>query len=186
MALFNIKKNSNQHTVNRAGGQAFVQNPKMQLASILLTSFAQDQYYRSAKQTYDELIHLIAKAGPKFAAKAAVYARREFGMRSITHVLAAELAAYISGRSWAKDFYEQIVKRPDDMLEIVAYYYRHGGSPLPSAMKKGFAKAFDQFDGYQLAKYRGERREVKLVDLVNLVHPIPTKRNAQAYAGVGG
>ena len=55
-----------------------------------------------------------------------------------------------------------------------------GEKRLPNAMKKGFAKAFDKFDAYQLAKYKGERKAVKLIDLVNLVHPTPTHRNAAA------
>ncbi len=180
MSLFNFKKKTKKLTVNRAGGEAFVQTPKMQLASIMLTSFAQDQYYRKANATFDELVKLLAKVDPVFAAKAAIYARKKFNMRSITHVLAAEISAYASGQVWAKDFYDKIVSRPDDMLEIVAYYFGKGGKTLPNAMKKGFAKAFDRFDGYQLAKYRGENKDVKLIDLVNLVHPMPTQRNAKA------
>jgi hypothetical protein len=152
----------------------------MQLASILLTSFAQDQYYRSGKETFAELIKLLPQVDTRFAAKAAIYARNKFGMRSITHVLAAELAAHASGQAWAKSFYDQIVYRPDDMLEIAAYYYAKGGKTLPNAMKKGFALAFDRFDAYQLGKYRGERNAVKLVDIVNLVHPVPTERNEAA------
>ncbi len=180
MSLFNFKKKSDKRTLNRAGGEAFIQTPKMQLASIMLTSFAQDQFYRSSKNTFGELIKLISQVDPVFAAKAAIYARTKFNMRSITHVLSAELVAYASGKVWAKEFYAQIVSRPDDMLEIVAYYFAKGGETLPNSMKKGFAKAFDKFDAYQLAKYRGENNAVKLIDLVNLVHPVPTQRNAKA------
>jgi len=92
------------------------------------------------------------------------------------------LAAYASGKIWAKSCYDKVVKRPDDMLEIVAYFYAKGGKTLPNAMKKGFAKSFDRFDAYQLAKYRGERKAVKLIDLVNLVHPMPTERNSNALS----
>jgi len=179
MSLFN-RKNRVKTVLNRAGGKAHKQSPKMELASILLTSFAQDQFYRSATGTYKDLIALLSKVDPIFAAKAGIYARRVYGMRSITHVMAAELATHASGKDWAKSFYSQIVKRPDDMLEIVAYYLSKGGKKLPNAMKKGFANAFDQFDGYQLAKYRGENKQVKLIDLVNLVHPKPTLQNAKA------
>jgi len=183
MSLFNkFKRKKAVKTVNKAGGEAYVQSAKMRLVSLLLTSFAKKQYYRSGKETFDELAVLLSKVDAEFAAKAAVYARRTFGMRSITHVLAGELARYTSGKVWAKDFYAAIIKRPDDMLEIAAYYFNNGGKNLPNAMKKGFAKAFDQFDGYQLAKYRGENKQVKLVDLVNIVHPIPTKRNAKALS----
>jgi 60 kDa SS-A/Ro ribonucleoprotein len=183
MSLFNLKK-KRKKTINRAGGRAYTQSPKMKLVSILLTSFAQDQYYRSGKATFSELIQLMSELDPLFVAKAGIYARTQFGMRSISHLLAAELAPYASGQPWAKDFYNKIVKRPDDMLEIVAYHLGKGEKRLPNAMKKGFSKAFDKFDTYQLAKYKGERKAVKLVDLVNLVHPVPTQRNAAALSAL--
>ena len=180
MARFNQKSKAPNRTTNLAGGDAYLQNPKMQLVSLLLTSFAQDQFYRSAQGTFDEFSRLLPLVDAEFAAKAAVFARNEYGMRSITHALAAELATYASGKAWSKAFYNRIVRRPDDMLEIAAYLYGKGGKTLPNAMKKGFATAFGRFDGYQLAKYRGENKAVKLVDLVNLVRPVPNDRNAQA------
>jgi 60 kDa SS-A/Ro ribonucleoprotein len=180
MALFNLKRTRKGKVLNKAGGQAYAQTPELALASMLLTSFAQDQYYRDAKTTFDELVALLPKVDAEFAAKAAIYARQEYGMRSITHVLAAELAAYASGQEWAKRFYDRVVARPDDMLEIATYYKAKGGKNLPNAMKKGFASAFDRFDGYQLAKYRNDNKALKLVDLVNLVRPVPTQRNAKA------
>jgi len=101
-------------------------------------------------------------------------------MRSITHVLAGELAKHVSGQVWAKNFYRDIARRPDDMTEIVSFYFSKGNKKLPNSLKKGFAKAFNKFDAYQLAKYRQEGKDVSLVDLVNLVHPIPTDKNAEA------
>jgi len=167
-------------TINRAGGLSFKQDPKEELASILLTSFVQDQYYRSKESVFEEVRNLLTSVDPLFAAKATVFARQEYGMRSITQVMAAELAPLVTGQDWAKNFYAQVIKRPDDMLEILAYYWSLGNSGIPNAMKKGFAKAFDQFDGYQLAKYRAANKGVKLVDIVNLVRPRPTKSNAAA------
>jgi 60 kDa SS-A/Ro ribonucleoprotein len=182
MALFNKKKKKVGVTTNLAGGAAFVQTPKMQLASLLLTSFAQDQFYRSADDTFADVARLMGQVDPLFAAKAVIYARTQFGMRSISHVLAVELATGTSGQPWAKAFYDKVVLRPDDMIEIVARYQALGGKHLTNAMKKGFAAAFDRFDGYQLAKYKGANKAVKLVDLVNMVHPVPTHRNAAALA----
>jgi 60 kDa SS-A/Ro ribonucleoprotein len=179
MALFNFKKKTENKTVNLAGGEAFKMSPELELASLVLTSFAQEQFYRDQKATFDDLVKGMSKCNPEFVAKAGIYARREFGMRSITHALAAELAAVASGQAWAKSFYDKIVNRPDDMLEIAAYYKAKGGKNLPNAMKKGFASAFDRFDTYQLAKYRGENRDLKLIDLVNLVRPVPTPRNTE-------
>ncbi len=180
MALFNKTKKQTELTFNRAGGEAYITSPEWQLASLLLNSFVQDQYYRSGDQAQKELIALLPQVSPEFAAKAALYARTVFGMRSISHILAVELAKYAGGKVWAKAFYEKIAYRPDDMMEVIAYYFSKGGKTLPNALKKGFAKAFDRFDAYQLAKYRAEGRDLKLIDVVNLVHPIPTERNADA------
>ncbi len=166
-------------TVNLARGEAYKQSYELELISILLTSFANDSFYRSSNDTFENLKVLISKCDKKFVAKAAIYARTKFGMRSITHVVASELAKYISGIEWAKGFYENIIYRPDDMMEILSYHKKSNGK-ITNSMKKGFAKAFDKFDKYALAKYRGEGKEYKLIDIVNIVHPKPVEKNKEA------
>ena len=141
-------------TENLAGGQAYSQSSELALVSLLLTSFVNDQFYRSSDDTLVSLRNILSKVDPEFAAKACIYARDKFGMRSISHALAAELAKYLSGKEFAKDFYNKIITRPDDMKEILAYYLQNCGKKIPNSMKKGFAKAFDKFDGYQLAKWK--------------------------------
>lgn len=178
MSRFNTVE-APQMTKNFAGGEAYKQSHEMELVSILLTSFANDQFYSKANETFDRIIGLVEKCDKKFVAQACVYARTKFGMRSITHVVASTLAKYISGNEWAKDFYNSIVYRPDDMMEILAYHKSKNGK-IPNSIKKGFANAFDKFDKYQLAKYRGESKGIKLVDVVNLVHPVPVDKNAEA------
>ena len=145
--------------------------------SILLTSFVEDKFYEKATDGLSRLKSVLDRVNPLFAAKAAVYARQEFGMRSITHVLAAELAKKLSGESWAKNFYKAIVRRPDDMVETIAYYFGQKNKSLSKSMQKGFSEAFGKFDAYQLAKYKMENKEVTLIDVVNLVHPVPTEKN---------
>ena len=164
---------------NKAGGQAYSQTPELELVSILLTSFANEQFYRSETETFDRLKELVRICDKRFVAQAAVYARTQFGMRSITHVVASELAKYVSGEKWGKDFYSAIIYRPDDMMEILSYHTGKNGK-IPASMKKGLADAFGKFDRYALAKYRGEGKGYKLVDVVNLVHPTPNEKNADA------
>lgn len=166
-------------TVNLAGGEAYSQTPELELVSILLTSFANDTFYRSANDTFERLKTLVAGCDKLFVAKAAVYARTQFGMRSISHVVASELAKHIGGETWAKDFYSAVVYRPDDMMEILSYHTSKNGK-VTNSMKKGIAKAFDKFGKYELAKYRGEGKGFKLVDVVNLVHPVASEKNKEA------
>lgn len=182
MGRFN-QTSTGTKTVNMAGGEAFSQTPELELTSILLTSFANDQFYRKADDTFERLKELVRLCDKKFVAQAAVYARTQFGMRSITHVVASELAKHIGGEPWAKDFYSAIVYRPDDMMEILSYHKGKNGK-VPNSIKKGFAKAFDKFDAYALGKYRGEGKEFKLIDVVNLVHPTPTEKNSDAIGAL--
>lgn len=178
MSRFNVKTQGTK-TVNRAGGEAYKQSPKLELVSILLTSFVKDQFYSKVDKTFDRLKDLVSKVDPMFAAKAGVYARHEFGMRSISHVLASELSKRISGLEWSKRFYEKVVRRVDDITEILSYHFSQGHK-MSSAMKKGLAKSFDKFDHYQLSKYKGANKQIKLVDAVNMLHPVETEKNAQA------
>ncbi len=182
MAKFNIKPVTQMKATNLAGGTAFAESLELEFASLLLTSFVQDQFYRTESDTLERVSELLDNGVPhEFAAKAAVYARDQFNMRSVSHVVAAELAYRVKESEWMRPFVRNVIVRVDDMLEIVAYFEgKHGRRPVPNAMKRGIRDAFDKFDGYQLAKYRGENRSIKLVDVVNLVHPQPTDRNREA------
>lgn len=181
MPRFNVPVSSVTHTDNLAGGEAFIQSPKLELASHLLTSFAQDQFYRSADDGIKRLVELVKLVDPIYAAKAAVFARDEFGMRSVSHIVAGELAASVKGQSWTQDFFDKVVIRVDDMTEILSYYTaNYGKRPIPNSLKKGLAKAFSRFDAYQLAKYRAEGKALSLVDVVNLCHPSEPKEALKA------
>jgi len=181
MARFNKPTYTETKTENLAGGDAYVQDPKFEFASLLLTSFVKDQYYRSADEGLERLSELIdAISDKKFPAKAAIYTRNEFGMRSVTHAVAGEVAKRVKGEEWTKNFYDKVVRRPDDITEILAYYLNKYKKPVPNSLKKGLGLAFDKFDEYQLAKYRGSGHAITLVDAVNLVHPTPTKENKAA------
>jgi len=171
------KKNKNvANTLNLAGGDAFSETAKLELAALMLTSMLQNEYYRAANVTAARLKQLIAQIADKmFVAKAAVYARNQAGMRSVTHLAAGELAHTVKGQSWTASFYDKVVRRPDDALEIVAYYLSVYGKPIPNALKKGIGAALSRFDEYQIAKYRKSNAEISLVDVVNLVHPKHTE-----------
>ncbi|HXB12977.1 MAG TPA: TROVE domain-containing protein, partial [Bacteroidia bacterium] len=53
--------------------------------------------------------------------------------------------------------------------------------PIPNSLKKGLSLALNKFNAYQLAKYKGEGKEIALVDLFNLIHPKPLEAQAEAY-----
>jgi hypothetical protein len=59
-----------------SGGRAFIESPKSELVSILLTATLSDQFYRSGDATAARVKELVAGSDDKaFVAKAAIYAR---------------------------------------------------------------------------------------------------------------
>lgn len=183
MARFNTKTKTGPDTINMAGGEAHSQSAELELVSLLLTSFASDKFYEGATEQVDRLGKLIEANDPLFVARALVFARDEFGMRSITHAGAAMLGKKASGTKWGTDFYNAIVVRPDDMTETLAFTLANS-LPLTNAMRKGFAKAFARLTPYQMAKYRGDGKGVKLLDVANLVRPKQSTRNAGALSAL--
>lgn len=173
------------NVINRAGGVAYKQTNKLEFISMLLTSYIKDQFYQKADEQIGRVKTLVQGMSDKeFLAKAAIYARNEFGMRSVTHVAAAEIAKTVKGADWTRSFLDKVVHRPDDMTEILAFYMSEYGKPIPNSIKRGFAKAFNKFDGYQLSKYRGDGKEVSLIDVVNLCRPAATEQNRAALEGL--
>ena len=165
---------------NKTGGTAFAQDRETELASLILTSFLSGNAHESEAVQEQRLTDLLDSFGEStFPAKAAIFARNEFGMRSVSHLIAAEIGERIKGKEWTKNFFEKVIRRPDDITEILSRTMAQIGS-VPNSMKKGLAASFAKFDEYQLAKYRGEGKEVSLIDAVNLLHPIPTDKNRNA------
>lgn len=172
------------NTLNLAGGQAHSESEKLELVTILLSSFLENKFYRSGNQSAKRIVQLVNQiADKRFVAKAALYARREAGMRSVSHLVAGEIAHSVKGSDWTKRFFDRVVYRADDVLEILAYSMAVHGKPLPNSLKKGLGLALSRFDDYQLAKYRAANSELKMVDAVNLVHPPHTESLAKLMNG---
>ena len=189
MAKFSIlnplsRGKSAPNTVNFEGGRAFTQTAKLELVSVMLTTFLEDEFYRTEKQTTEKIRELITKVGdPRFVAKAALYARNTYGMRSVSHLVAGELAKSVKGARWTKSFYAQVARRPDDVMETLGYYLAVYGRPVPNSLKKGLGAALARFDEHQVAKYRREHGAFKMVDAVNLVRPKATAALSKLVRG---
>ena len=67
------------------------------------------------------------------------------------------------------------ITRVDDMSELLALYWKDGNQ-----MVKGLKMAFSKFDEYQLAKYKGDSKEIKLRDVLRIVRPKPENEEQSA------
>lgn len=168
-----------EDTVNKQGYKAYSIDDELRLIAMLNTLKLEPQFYRSENETMRELRDLIERIGlkdPYFVCQAIKYSRcMRDGMRAINHLAAALVSPFISGKDYAKRFYSLYNKktkeggcifRPDDMSEIKEVYNALNKGTLSNAMKKGFAKAIEALDTYQLGKYRSS-----VIDMSNLVHP---------------
>lgn len=185
-----MKYNSKPKTVtqtvtNLQGGTAFKYDAKTELVAMLATGM-EDKYYEkeSERETrLNKVIDEVAKQDPEFAAKALVYYRSVVGQRSVTHFGATRLAKHLSGTELGARFFSKrsrkenkggIIFRLDDMYEIASCYFaKNPGKQLSNALKKGFKMAIEGADEYELAKYQAKGAAVSLVDIFNLVHPVP-------------
>lgn len=190
MSKFNEKSEtivSMPTEVNYMGENAFKMAAVEELVSTVMTTFLSDAYYESENEIVWRIKKLIEDVDCEFVAKLAIYARNDGNLRSVSHLLAALIANRISGTPWAKNFYKKIVVRPDDMSEILSAYASINGMSLdsikkiPNAMKRGFKKALENLDPYQIDKYKMNNKKVSLIDLVRLFHPKGNNKNDLAF-----
>lgn len=165
MSRFNGK--TVNKTENLAGGKAFKMDKRMELIHAVLTTFLENKFYESGDDRLLRIQKLVAANKPEFVANLAIIARLEFNLRSVSHALIGELAKIHKGDDLIKRTMVKACIRPDDLTEIAAYV----GRPLPKQIKRGVRNALLKFNRYQLSKYRGENKDMSMVDLFNLCHP---------------
>jgi len=191
MSKFNKEAVSASTAVkSHEGGIVYQATPYQELCDRVLTSFfGEDSFYESAGKSDARIIELIirvAKHDPIFVAKLAVLAREDFKLRSISQVLVAELSKIYRGDPRLISAITRVIQRPDDMTEILSYIIAKAkveklpngrtkkvNKAIPNSIKKGIAKAFVNFNSYQLSKYGSQKKEVSLKDIIRLVHPVP-------------
>ena len=178
MAKFNATQTNK--TVNKDGHIAYKMNEKEKLVTQVLTSFFNEsKFYGDNSAVMQETIKNVIKSDPQFIANLAVFARKEFNMRSVSHVLTAYLAHEVEGKPFTRKTVKAVTMRGDDVTEIMACYLSLFGKPIPNSLKKGIADAMQGFDEYTLAKYKGNGKAVKMRDLLCLCRPTP-KNTAQS------
>lgn len=169
MAKFNQTARKTHSAINRCGFPAYSMDEKTKLVTMALTSMLREPKFYG--DNTDEIIDLAQKLDPAFVSKLAVYARREVHLRSVAHALCAVVAN--RGKEYIRPTVAGVVERADDITEILASYLALYGKPIPNGLKKALADELNQLNEYELAKYKGEQNELKMRDVIALVHPKP-------------
>lgn len=128
------------------------------------------------KMTPAELMESAIDAALEADAEAtlneAVRLRQEEHMRTTPQVILVRAAnhAAVRGTGLVRRYAPEIIQRLDEPSVGLAYQLARYGKPVPNALKKAWRDALEKANDYSLAKYRMEDRDVKTVDVVNLVH----------------
>lgn len=181
MAKFN--EQATIKTQNKCGHAAYAMPPEERLVTQVLTSFFnEEKYYGDNSEEIIATAKEVIEKDAAFASRLAVFARNEFNMRSISHVLTALLANSNAGKPYVAQTITHIVQRGDDITEILSCYLSMFGKPIPNALRKAIAKAIKRFDEYALAKYKGAGKALKMRDAIILCHPKPdTKEQSEMW-----
>ncbi|MCB9759918.1 MAG: TROVE domain-containing protein [Alphaproteobacteria bacterium] len=112
-------------------------------------------------------------ADPEATLAEAVRLRSEEHVRTTPQVILVRAARHpsVRGTGLIRRFAGGVIQRADEPAVGLAYHLATFGRPVPNALKRAWRDALERFDDYQLAKYRLTARQVKTVDVVNLVHP---------------
>ena len=180
MAKFNIT-NTNK-TSNKSGYVAYRMDEKEQLVTAALTTmFGEPKYYGSTDNDIVRLSTECARKDPEFLYRLACYARNEYNLRSVSHVLACVIAR--EANEFSRKTIRSIVVRPDDITEIMSCYLSMYGKPFPNAMKREIGCVLQNFDEYQIAKYNGGNKSIKFKDVLRITHPTPKNKEVEELFG---
>lgn len=106
--------------------------------------------------------------------QAAAELRNDGNIRTTPQVILVRAAhnKNVRGTELIRKYAGQIVKRTDEPSVGLAYHFAKYGkdAPIPNSLKRAWADYLNRQNDYSLSKYRAEGNDVKLVDVVNLVH----------------
>jgi len=119
----------------------------------------------------DDALEFDAKATLEIA----VGLRTIDNIRTTPQVILVRAAHHkkVKGTGLVRQYAKEIIARADEPSVGLAYHiWRFGKEcPIPNSLKRAWADSLSKQSDYSLAKYHMNNRDVKTVDVVNLVHP---------------
>lgn len=154
--------------------------------SVLTCLLWENSAYEDGVSITDRIIDLASKVKPEELAAIAIEARHEQHLRHVPLLLTSILASRAKGKI-VVDTIVSVVSRADELAELLAVHAKVNGvgpdqvkKVMTHAMRRGLAKAFEKFDAYQISKYASADREIRLRDVLFLVHPKPSSPERKA------
>ena len=142
--------------------------------SVLSCLLWEDEFYEDGQSIAERIAGLVKAVPAADVARVAIRAKEDMRLRHVPLLLVRELMRTAEGRAEAKALFPRVIVRPDDITEFLAIYWRgNPAEPLAKQVKRGLGGSFRRFDEYQLAKYNGGQKAVKLRDAMRILRPKP-------------
>ncbi len=148
--------------------------------SVMSCLLWEDGFYESGQTIGQRIAELVKQVPAEDVARAAIQAKQDMRLRHVPLLLTRELMRTAEGRKQAATLFPKVILRADDATEFLAIYWKDkADEPLAKQVKKHLGEAMRRFDEYQLAKYNGGQKAVKLRDVLRITRPKPVD-DAQA------
>ena len=155
------------------GGAAERSVPSRELERTVLSCMLwEDTFYESGSEVGGRIAGLCAKVPNDLIFELAHRARNQMGLRHVPLWLLVQVARKGPKQMGLAGAIANTIRRPDEMAELLALYWKDGRVPISAQIKKGLARAFGRFSSYQLSKWDRDGR-IKLRDVMFLSHPKP-------------
>jgi 60 kDa SS-A/Ro ribonucleoprotein len=142
--------------------------------SVMSCLLWEDEFYEDGQTIGERIAGLVKQVPAEDVARVAIQAKEDMKLRHVPLLLARELMRTKEGRALAKDVFPRVVLRPDDITEFLSIYWKDKpDEPLAKQVKRHVGESFRKFDEYQLAKYNGGQKAVKLRDAIRITRPKP-------------
>lgn len=188
MPKFNEKSSGLQvnkpDAVNHEGAPMYSVSPKQDLVKLVATCLLEDKFYESTdtqKERLNDLIDQVISEDHSiiYILKLARFARNQWFLRSIPIYLLVKAIAknteFSDTNGLLKEYGPAILKRADEPLEALSLYLQlnSGKKKMNMAFRKMLSTVANNFDEYQISKYRNEGKAVSWERFLRIVHPKP-------------
>ena len=171
MSKFNKNMPGAERAVSYEGNVQFAKNPVEDWCNFIMSSMLENRFYESVEDQMERYINLTNQIGEElgweFVAKAAIFARNELGMRSISELTAAILNEHTFDRK--RQFFANYFHRPDGVSEVFAAIDSLGGK-RSHALVRGAADYLSTLKDYSIDKYKMNGKVYNMYDLINITH----------------
>lgn len=131
------KKAKVEQTVTHGGATTTVVNSKEQLMrSVMSCMLWEDTFYENGVSIAERIESLVPNVKPEDVYNIAVNAREKSKLRHAPLLLARVMSRLNTHKHLVSDLLSKIIKRPDELTEFLAIYWKDKKQPLSNQVKK--------------------------------------------------